>query len=154
MFLSYATYTFDQELQPSFTAHSNSEKNYARGFSYPAGCGMTGHQSWPSSRGEPWACTDVIVRRWFLRDRNYFYLIRSSVLIFFRLHCAQEVTTFFIGKVAIVLVFIVHTILHGCWYSVPSCNTNIIIREFFVTNGTILLIILIPLLRSWGQKLS
>ena len=89
-----------------------------------------------------------------LRGRKSSGLIHSSISVIFRLQGGQEVGPFFLGQLAIVLIFILHIILHVLLEAKLSCNVNLIIRELFFTGSPIFHIILIPLLRSWSQKLS
>ena len=101
-----------------------------------------------------WNHTAVRIGWICLRVCKYFYLIRSLLSVIFLIHGGQEVTLFFAGKGVIVLIFILNFILHGCWKSILSWNTNVILRELFVADDPIYLILLIPLHQRWMEILS
>ena len=99
--------------------------------------------------GNPMACITVIFGRRHFRDCKFFYLICSSLLIFFRLQVGQEVAPLFVVKGVIVLSFILHITVHSFWQAIFFCNTNLIIRSLFVSDSPICLVILILLIWRW-----
>ena len=107
-YMIYATYTCDRAFHPSLKSLSNVDNLYSWGVSYPADCGQTGHHLWPSP-------VTIRVIRSCLRGYKSFYFIHSFLFIVFCLNFVQDVTTFFVEKLAIVLAFIIHIILNGCW---------------------------------------
>ena len=84
----------------------------------------------------------VIIGRRCFRGRKYFYFIRSSFPVILCLHGVQKVRPIFVRHGAIVLTFFFQFTLHGCCKSVPSCDVYLIIRELFVTDEPICLIVL------------
>ena len=101
-------------------------------------------------------CGRIAVRivRCYLRGRKYFDLRRSSFPVFFCLHGGQKVTPFSVRHISTVLDFFIQFILNRCWKSFPCCNINIMIRELFVVDIPICLIILPAFHQRWEQVLG
>ena len=144
-FMRHVIYTCAQAFQPACTSCSSAGDLYAWGFSYTDTCGTVVNQFLPSSYSDLYGCIAIIIGQLSLRGLKYFDLSYRLLFVIFCLHGGQKVTVLFMGNGPIVLTFIVHINLHGCWKSVISCNANLIIRELSFANCPIWFIILLPL---------
>ena len=94
-------------------------------------------------------CITTIIGQRCVRGCKSFGLIQSSLSVIFCLHGGQKIALLFVGDEVIILIFVFHFILHGCWNSVLSWNVNLIVKELFFMDGPIYIIVLLPLHQRW-----
>ena len=93
----------------------------------------------------PCGCIYVRIKRRFLRGCKPLDMIWSYFPLIFNLYGGKKFTPLFMGYETILLDFILQFTLHRCRDSILCGNTNIMLREFFVAESPIYLIILTTL---------
>ena len=84
-----------------------------------------------------------------LEAASLFIWASDLFLLYIFLCVGHKFTPLFVRHGTMMLIFFVQFIMHGCWKSVPCCNTNLMIISLFVTYGPICLIKLPALHLSW-----